>query len=82
MIVSPFVFVWPDAEAPALVPSAEVAATRWVALAHLAHPASRAERPWRFLGVTWPAPAWRVDDDLVWGLTHRMLSRLLALVPR
>lgn len=77
MVVSPYVFALASPDVPPLTLSHEVAGTRWVPLAALMDPALRARRPWRLFGVTWPAPAWRLGDDLVWGLTHQMLSHLL-----
>jgi hypothetical protein len=78
MVVRPFVFALDGP--PALSPNAEISATRWVPLATLADPGKRTTRPWRFLGVRWPAPAWDLDGDVVWGLTHQMLRALLAAV--
>lgn len=79
MIVSPFVFAL-HARDPVLTPSAEVDATRWVPVADLDRPETRTRRPWPVFGVTVPAPAWRLGEDVVWGLTHQMLGRLLARV--
>lgn len=75
MIVRPFVFE--VAERVATTVSAEVVGTRWAALSELRSPARRATRPWRLFGITWPAPAWDLDGDVVWGLTHQMLRSLL-----
>ncbi|MFO0747144.1 MAG: CoA pyrophosphatase [Myxococcota bacterium] len=79
MVVSPFVFVLTDA-GHAVSTSAEVVATRWVPVADLDHPASRTHRPWRVFGITVPAPAWKLGEDVVWGLTHQMLGRLVRAV--
>lgn len=75
MIVRPFVFE--VTERATMTASAEVVGTRWAALGELRSPARRATRPWRALGITWPAPAWDLDGDIVWGLTHQMLRSLL-----
>lgn len=79
MIVRPHVLV--VASPVECMLSAEVTAVRWVPLAALREPAHRTTRPWRFVGVRWAAPAWNLDGDIVWGLTHQMLTRLVrALV--
>ena len=84
MSVHPALFVLPVGHDSATTRSAEATATFWVPLAALRDPASRARRPWRVGLVTLPAPAWRVADRVIWGLTHAILSSLLAedrLVP-
>jgi len=80
MLVSPFVFALTAPEAPALVTGHEVAGTRWVPLEAFVDPDNRARRPWRLFGVTWPAPAWRLGEDVVWGLTHQMITSLVRAV--
>lgn len=75
MVVRPYVFEHAERVAP--TSSAEVVATRWAALRDLGAPTARTTRPWRFLGVTWPAPAWDLEGDVVWGLTYQMLRSLL-----
>lgn len=77
MFVSPYVFALTTSEPPALAHSHEIAGARWVPLAAFVDPTNRTRRPWRLLGVTWPAPAWRLGDDVVWGLTHQMLTSLV-----
>lgn len=79
MLVSPFVF---SVEAElAFTPNAEVSAVRWAALSELRRPERATTRPWRMLGVRWPAPAWDLEGDVVWGLTHQMLRTLLRALP-
>jgi len=75
MVVRPYVLRLDGPAEPRL--SSEVTGIRWVPLAALHDPARRTQWPWRFLGVQWPAPAWDLDGDIVWGLTHQMLSALL-----
>ncbi len=75
MVVRPYVLVLDEPAQCAL--SAEVTAVRWVSLQTLIDPARRTTRPWRFLGVRWPAPAWDLDGDIVWGLTYQMLTTLM-----
>lgn len=78
MVVTPVVFV---ARAPlTLTPNHEIADARWVPLARFAARAEPTTRRWRVLGIQLNAPAWRLDDDVVWGLTHVMLKRLLRIL--
>jgi len=76
MVVRPYVFELGERVTP--TSSSEVVGARWAALSDLRSPARRTTRPWRFLGVTWPAPAWELEGDVVWGLTYQMLRSLLA----
>jgi 8-oxo-dGTP pyrophosphatase MutT (NUDIX family) len=77
--VSPFVFaVPPDAE-PTPDP-AEVAATIWIPLDHLANPASAAEHLHILPGgghLRFPALAYH--NYVIWGLTYRMLIQFLGI---
>jgi 8-oxo-dGTP pyrophosphatase MutT (NUDIX family) len=77
--VSPFVFaVPPDAE-PTPNPE-EVAATIWIPLDHLAHPASAAEHLHILPGggsLRFPAIAYH--QHVIWGLTYRMLIQFLGI---
>jgi 8-oxo-dGTP pyrophosphatase MutT (NUDIX family) len=75
MVVRPFVFC-ATAEL-VCTPNGEVSRVRWAALSELRRPERATTRPWRFLGVRWPAPAWDLEGDVVWGLTHQMLRALL-----
>jgi 8-oxo-dGTP pyrophosphatase MutT (NUDIX family) len=80
MAISPYVFAVP-AGTPAR-PNMEVQAAFWIAIRDLAHPRARAEylheldadRSVRF-------PALQHGGNTIWGLTYRMLSQFLALVP-
>lgn len=76
MLVRPFVFG--VGEPVELSLNAEIAAARWVPLSQLRDPRRRTTRPWRLFGVRWPAPAWDIEGDIVWGLTHQMLKNLIA----
>lgn len=79
MLVTPIVFVVEDVT---LTPNHEIAATRWVPLRAFRDPMASTIRPWRLLGFKLSAPAWKLGDDVVWGLTHLMLRRLFAALPR
>jgi len=75
MVVTPIVFVVHGE--PALHLNHELAAARWVPLAAFSQRAEKTSRPWRVLGFQLSAPAWQLGDDVVWGLTHQMLTRLV-----
>ena len=76
-VVRPFVFALPGC--PPLTLSDEVAKALWVPLADLAACACTAEVDHR--GATLAVPAYRCGPHVVWGLTHRVVSGLLDLLP-
>lgn len=75
MAITPWVFAVEAEVAPR--PLDEAVAVFWMPLG----PVLRGEfnDVWRYemAGLHHDLPAWRVQGHLVWGLTHRMLSRLL-----
>jgi 8-oxo-dGTP pyrophosphatase MutT (NUDIX family) len=77
VVVRPFVFALP--ERPALHLSAEVAQALWVELADLARAGVYQETEIEVRGERRRFPAYRLGEHLVWGLTERILSPLLAL---
>jgi 8-oxo-dGTP pyrophosphatase MutT (NUDIX family) len=76
--VSPFVFaVPPDAEP---VPNHEVAQAIWVPLAELAEPGAATEYLHEMGDGTFMSfPAYGARGNVVWGLTHRILTGFLEL---
>ena len=76
LVVRPFVFALPAR--PAVVPNpAEVAYHRWISLADIS--LARAEEEvvigdWRAV-----VAGYRLGDDFVWGMTHRILEPFLEL---
>ncbi len=75
--VRPFVFAL---ERPVeLVPNDEVHSTFWMPISELRDPASAAEHVFDRGGARLRFPAYRRGDDLVWGLTERIVTQLLAL---
>ena len=74
--VRPYVFSL--AERPPLVPNPEVAATQWVNLDHLLHPQTFRSAPVEIRGDRRDVPAYRLDEAIVWGMTERILTALLA----
>ena len=77
VVVRPFVFALP--ERPALALSDEVAQALWVELADLARAGVYQETEIELRGERRRFPAFRVGQHLVWGLTERILSPLVAL---
>jgi 8-oxo-dGTP pyrophosphatase MutT (NUDIX family) len=74
--VRPFVFGL--AERPPLTPNPEVAAVRWVHVDHLLHPETYHSARLEIRGEPRDFPAYRVDEAVVWGMTERILTGLLA----
>jgi 8-oxo-dGTP pyrophosphatase MutT (NUDIX family) len=80
LAIAPFVFRL-NAIAEAR-PSAEVRSVHWIPLAALADRGNRSTYDYDHDGTPYPLPCLRVDDLIIWGLTHRMLSGFLDLVAR
>lgn len=74
--VAPFVFTVPD-RPPLRLAAREVAAATWIPLEVLADPASATRYHHRGLG---PFPALRCGDFTIWGLTYRIVIRLLEVL--
>ncbi len=75
--VRPFVF---SLERPVeLVPNYEVHSTFWMPIAELRDPAHAAEHVFDRGGARMRFPAYRRGDDIVWGLTERIVTQLLAM---
>ncbi|HUR94751.1 MAG TPA: CoA pyrophosphatase [Gemmatimonadales bacterium] len=76
--VRPFVFFL--SARPPLTLNPEVAAARWVLLDHLLHPATYHSARIEVRGESREFPAYRVEETIVWGMTERILTDLLALL--
>lgn len=76
--VRPYVFALPDR--PPLTLNPEVAAARWVYLDHLLHPDTYHSVRIQIRGEDRVFPAYRLEDAIVWGLTERVITSLLAQV--
>lgn len=74
--VRPFVFGLADR--PPLTPNPEVAGVRWVHLDHLLHPETYHSARLEIRGEPREFPAYRIDESIVWGMTERILTGLLA----
>ncbi|MBI3297271.1 MAG: CoA pyrophosphatase [Elusimicrobia bacterium] len=74
IVVRPFVFALP--ERPAVVASDEVAYPLWLSLAALRETPGTAYP--RVRGRRFEVPCRRAGRHMVWGMTHRILERLIA----
>lgn len=76
-VISPHVFT--QLEAPSISLSEEAAHAFWLPLG----PAARGELDSKYQygagASTLYLPCWRFEDEVVWGLTHKMLHALLVL---
>jgi 8-oxo-dGTP pyrophosphatase MutT (NUDIX family) len=78
VVVRPFVFALTCRAA--LVPSDEVQRAFWLPLGRLSDPGVRREITVKVRGGTHTLPAYLVDDDLIWGMTERILTPFVDLV--
>ena len=62
-----------------LVPNEEVQSTFWVPLLKLRDPSCAAEHVFERGGSRFFFPAYRVGADVVWGMTERIVTQLLAV---
>jgi 8-oxo-dGTP pyrophosphatase MutT (NUDIX family) len=76
--VRPFVFAIPAA--PALTVSEEVERAFWVPLAQLGEPEVRREVKLIVGGAPRIFPAFDLGDDVIWGMTERILTPFLTML--
>jgi len=74
LAITPFVFRWQGADRIEI--SEELASAHWIALSALDDPVARATLPVSHQGRLLDFPCLRVDGQVVWGLTYRMLVDL------
>ena len=79
VVVRPFVFAL-GRRPPPLVPSDEVQRAFWLPLSRLEEAGVRREITLTLRGVERMFPAYLVDDELVWGMTERILTPFIELV--
>lgn len=58
-------------------PNVEVRSYKWIELERLMNPSAEASYRIRVPGRELDVPALRIDDFVIWGLTHRILTSLL-----
>jgi len=78
MLVTPFIFALDESEHPAFVLSPEVAEAFWVPVGPMARGEIATTFPYRHEGTLLQLPGFLVQERIVWGLTHRMLSMLFT----
>lgn len=76
--VRPFVFALE--RRPPIAPSIEVQAAFWVSLVRLSEPTTRREITLFLRGAERTFPAYVLGDDVVWGMTERILTPFLELL--
>jgi 8-oxo-dGTP pyrophosphatase MutT (NUDIX family) len=76
LAVTPIVFGL-EGNAEAIVNSHEIASVHWASLDELRDPASRETTTILLPSGPCDFPCFRLDDQIVWGLTHRILDRLV-----
>ena len=77
--VRPHVFALPR-KPSGLVLSAEVQYIRWAPLAELQRPDVLRSHVFEHRGEQYERPGYHLGEDVVWGMTERILTPLLALV--
>jgi len=80
VVVRPFVFAL--ARRSPLVPSDEVQRAFWLPLVRLSEPGVRREVTLTLGGAARVLPAYVVDDEMIWGMTERILTPFVDLVAR
>ena len=76
--VRPFVFAL--SRAVELVPNAEVHSAFWMPLSELRDPARATEYVFERGGARLRFPAYRWGEDVVWGMTERIVTQLLSVL--
>lgn len=80
VIVRPFVFAL--ARRPVLTTNPEVQRAFWVALALLSEPAVQAQLTLTLSDGVRTFPAYRVGEDIIWGMTERILTPFVHTITK
>jgi 8-oxo-dGTP pyrophosphatase MutT (NUDIX family) len=75
IVVRPYVYA--VAEPLALVPNVEVESAFWTPVARLVDPIVRSEHHVAHADLRFRLPAYRLGDDVVWGMTERIVTQFL-----
>ena len=79
MLIVPFVFAV-EGDFPAFQPNHEVAAVLWGSVHSMFHGRSATRRQMDVRGGMQSFPGYDVQDEIVWGLTYRMLHGFFAVL--
>lgn len=79
MLIVPYVFVV-EGELPDLRPNHEVAAVHWGSIPDMFHGHSAIRRNISVRGGEQDFPGYNVDNEIVWGLTYRMLHGFFSVL--
>ncbi len=79
-VLSPFAYYIGEQLPAFALEAAEVAAADWLTLAYLWSRSSKTTAPWVHQGVTMRFPGIAHGEHVIWGLTHRVLTRLAARI--
>lgn len=79
MLIVPFVFAV-QGDLPAFAPNHEVADVLWGSVHDMFHGRSATRRDMHVRGGVRPFPGYEVQDEIVWGLTYRMLHGFFAVL--
>ncbi len=77
--IRPFFFLLPTF--PELRPNREVAAVHWGEVMPLLRGERDTQQPWQIAERTVQFPGYEVGDQVVWGLTYKMIRRLFVALP-
>jgi len=75
-VLSPFAYYYPGASLPDLTTSDEVAEAYWIPVRHLWHPRNAMLFRFQSNGAARSHPGIRYRGQVIWGLTHMMLTSL------
>lgn len=78
--VRPFIFALPNR--PSLTPSADVESAFWAALARFLLPSTRRDVTLPGPGGERSFPAYVLGQDIIWGMTERILSSFITRIGR
>lgn len=78
--VRPYVFALTEGKVPRVIPSHEVDRAFWVPLARLGEPGVRRELKLFLRGEERTFPAYDLGEDVIWGMTERILTSFLELI--
>ena len=79
MVIAPYVYAL-EGEMPPFRPNSEVADVLWGSIHDMYHGASHTSREFHIRGETQSFSGYGVQDQIVWGLTYRMLGQFFSIL--